>query len=115
MSHHGHTDSVGLLFSTILIIICILQVSEEGFWYDQDEHEFVLVLQGAARLVLELSGRMDGGGAEGAPISKVLDLKPGDWTFLPAHCRHRVAWTDPDVVTVWLAVFWSPGLAPSHN
>lgn len=90
-----------------------LQVSEEGFWYNQDEHEFVLVLQGAARLVLEQNEGGDGGVAGAA--TKVLDLKPGSWTFLPAHCRHRVAWTDPDVSTVWLAIFWSPGTAPSHS
>jgi len=27
---------------------------------------------------------------------------------LPAKCRHRVDWTDPDEPTVWLAVFYPP-------
>ncbi|KAJ3058432.1 hypothetical protein HK102_010506, partial [Quaeritorhiza haematococci] len=29
------------------------QASPEGFWYDQDEREFVAVLRGAARLRFE--------------------------------------------------------------
>ena len=35
-------------------------------------------------------------------------MGPGDWVWLPARCRHRVAWTDPDAPTVWLAVHLAP-------
>ncbi|CAO3446913.1 hypothetical protein [Azospirillum argentinense] len=66
------------------------QASPAGFWYDQDWDEFVLIVQGAARLQLE-------GEAERA-------LGPGDWLMIPARRRHRVAWTDPTATTVWLAV-----------
>ena len=66
------------------------QASPDGFWYDQDWDEFVLVVQGAARLQLE-------GETERA-------LGPGDWLMIPARRRHRVAWTDPTAQTVWLAV-----------
>ncbi len=66
------------------------QSSPEGFWYDQAWGEFVLVVQGAARLQID-------GEAE-------RPLGPGDWMMIPAHTRHRVAWTDPDRPTVWLAV-----------
>lgn len=66
------------------------QASPDGFWYDQGWDEFVLVVQGAARLQIE-------GEAERA-------LGPGDWMTIPARRRHRVAWTDPDAPTVWLAV-----------
>jgi cupin 2 domain-containing protein len=31
-------------------------------------------------------------------------MGPGDWLEIPARCRHRVAWTDPNQETVWLAV-----------
>jgi cupin 2 domain-containing protein len=68
------------------------QASPEGFWYDQDESEFVLVLAGAARL-----GFTDG---------ETIELKPGDWLDIAAHRRHRVEWTDPEQPTVWLAVFY---------
>lgn len=67
------------------------QASPEGSWYDQAEDEWVLLLSGGARLKLESE---DG----------ERELGPGDYVFLPAHCRHRVAWTDPDQPTVWLAI-----------
>jgi cupin 2 domain-containing protein len=69
------------------------QASPEGFWYDQEENEFVLVLQGSAGL------RMEG---EDAPIV----LNPGDYVDIPAHVRHRVEWTDPSGATIWLAVHY---------
>ncbi len=68
------------------------QFSPEGFWYDQDQHEFVVLLQGAARLRIE---------------DEVVPLKPGDFLNIPAHQRHRVEWTDPDQPTIWLAIFYS--------
>ena len=68
------------------------QASPDGFWYDQDEAEFVLVLAGAAELEF----------ADG----EVVALGPGDWVEIAAHRRHRVAWTNPDRPTVWLTVFY---------
>jgi cupin 2 domain-containing protein len=70
--------------------------SPEGFWYDQEEHEFVLLLQGSAGLRME--------GAE-AP----LVLQPGDYVVIPAHVRHRVEWTEPSATTIWLAVHYRSG------
>lgn len=67
--------------------------SPEGFWYDQDTNEWVLVLRGTAQLTFE--------GEE------PLDLKPGDYVLIPAHRRHRVEWTDPKQPTVWLAIHYS--------
>ena len=66
--------------------------SPPGFWYDQEQQEWVLVLQGAARL------RFDG-------EVKPMEMKPGDFIHIPAHKRHRVEWTIPDEPTIWLAVF----------
>ncbi len=66
--------------------------SPEGFWYDQETHEWVLLLTGAARLRFE----------EEEPI----DLLPGVFLNIPAHKRHRVEWTDPTQPTVWLAVHY---------
>ncbi len=68
------------------------QSSPETGWYDQDEHEWVLVVQGAGTLEFE-SG-------------EAVTLRTGDHLNIPAHCRHRVSWTDPDQVTVWLAIFY---------
>jgi cupin 2 domain-containing protein len=68
------------------------QASAPGYWYDQDEDEWVCLLAGRARL------RMQGPDEE-------VELAPGDWLWFAAHRRHRVEWTAPDRATVWLAVF----------
>lgn len=76
-------------------IECILShghTSPESGWYDQDESEWVIVLRGRGRLQFD-----DG---------EEVELDADDWIDIPAHRKHRVAWTDPDVVTVWLAVFY---------
>lgn len=70
------------------------QVTAAGEWYDQALNEFVLLLQGGARLEF-LNGETFG-------------LGPGDWCVIPAHRKHRVAWTDEERDTVWLAVHY-PG------
>ena len=69
------------------------QVSPTGFWYDQEEHEWVVVLTGQAKL--QIKGEKD-----------FVNLGPGDTYDLPAHTKHRVAWTAPNLDTIWLAVFW---------
>ncbi|TWU45327.1 Cupin domain protein [Novipirellula aureliae] len=68
-------------------------VSPEGFWYDQQEHEWVVVLHGEAKLIFEND-------------NDPLHLKPGDHVLIPAHRKHRVEWTAPDEPTIWLAVFY---------
>jgi cupin 2 domain-containing protein len=75
-------------------IVSTGQATPPGFWYDQQSDEWVLLVAGAARL--EIAG-------EGERA-----LSPGDYVLLPAHCRHRVAWTDPDHPTIWLAVHLQP-------
>lgn len=67
--------------------------SPDGFWYDQDQSEWVLLLQGEAAL------RFDG-------QEELVFLKSGDWIDIAAHVRHRVEWTDQKQKTVWLAVFY---------
>ncbi len=75
-------------------IISTGQNSPEGFWYDQDEDEFVLILQGSAELEF----------VEGNKISS-LRMQKGDWILIPAHVKHRVVSTDKNIPTIWLAVF----------
>ena len=74
-------------------IVSFGQSSPEGFWYDQKESEWVLLLEGSA--VLEFQ--------EG----RVVSLHPGDHLAIPAGQRHRVKQTNPKGRTVWLAVFYS--------
>ena len=67
--------------------------SPTGFWYDQDHSEFVLLVSGAARIIIEGE-------------SQSHSLGPGDFLDIPAHVRHRVDWTDPQQDTIWLAVHY---------
>lgn len=69
------------------------QASPPGFWYDQEEGEWVLLLAGAARLRL-------------ADEPEARLLGPGDWLDIAPRRRHRVDWTDPAAPTVWLAIFY---------
>jgi cupin 2 domain-containing protein len=70
------------------------QATPQGEWYDQERDEWVLVLAGAAGLLFD--------GAQ-----EPQRLTAGDHILIPAGCRHRVAWTDPAVKTVWLAVHFA--------
>jgi len=62
-------------------------------WYQQDQHEWVVVLKGEAKLLFS-----DG---------REVHLKPGDHINIPAQCRHKVSWTLPDIETIWLAIHYS--------
>ncbi len=66
--------------------------SPESGWYDQDEHEWVLVLQGCGTV------EFDNG--------ESTTLNVGDYLNIPAHTRHKVSYTSPEQVTLWLAVFY---------
>ena len=67
--------------------------SPDGYWYDQETHEFVILLQGSAQLILSEDGH-------------TINMSPGDHLLIPAHTKHRVNWTDAKSDTVWLAVHW---------
>lgn len=69
--------------------------SPPGFWYDQDEAEWVALVVGHATLEFD-DGR--------------LALKPGDSLVIPAHTRHRVA--DTSAHAVWLALHFSEETRP---
>lgn len=62
--------------------------SPPGFWYDQREDEWVLVLRGSATLEF--------------PGGELLELKCGDYLTIPSHVKHRVARTSTE--TIWLAI-----------
>ena len=72
-------------------IVSTGQASPDGFWYDQPEHEWVVVLKGEA--VLEFENHSQ-------------PLSPGDYILIPPHQKHRVASTSDQEPTVWLAVFY---------
>lgn len=74
-------------------IVSTGQVSPKGFWYDQDEAEWVVVLRGEAKLLF-------------AGEAHPRHLKPGDHVHILPHQKHRVEGTSNEEPTVWLAVFY---------
>lgn len=88
------------LFETILTkagfrverIVSHGHASPPEFWYDQPQGEFVVLLQGKARLQFE---------------DVTIELTPGSYVDIPAHRRHRVEWTDPAQTTIWLAIHYT--------
>ena len=67
------------------------QASPPGFWYDQPQTEWVLLVEGQAWLRFE---------DEPQP----RHLRAGDWLTIAPHRRHRVEATDLAGPTIWLAV-----------
>jgi len=67
--------------------------SPPGFWYDQPDDEWVVLIKGEARLRFEAGER-------------VVHLREGDYVHIAAHERHRVDWTAESADTIWLAVFY---------
>tara|TARA_B100000809_G_scaffold20382_1_gene17929 strand:+ start:3768 stop:4118 length:351 start_codon:yes stop_codon:yes gene_type:complete len=77
-------------------IVSAGQSSKEGDFYDQEQSEWVLLLQGHAQLQLEVAGQM-----------QHVKLQQGSFLHIPAHCRHRVLSTSKQVQTVWLAIHFN--------
>ncbi len=74
-------------------IVSTGQASPAGFWYDSPHEEWIVLLAGAA--TLEFEGE-----------TEAHAMRPGDYVRIPAHCRHRVAWTSASEPTFWLAVHY---------
>ena len=68
--------------------------SPPDFWYEQADGEWVLLIEGAARLRF-------------ADENAARQLKPGDFVDIAPQRRHRVDWTAPDQPTIWLAIHYS--------
>ncbi len=59
-------------------------------WYDQNHDEWVLLLEGEAKIKLE--------------TNQIKSLNPGDFLWIPAHQKHQVIWTAKNQKTIWLAI-----------
>lgn len=71
------------------------QCSLKEDWYDQTQDEWVILLEGRAELQFEAN-------------LAIVVLNPGDYVLIPAHTKHRVHWTDPEIKTIWLAIHIYP-------
>lgn len=94
----GPKETVEILFEDGAVriekITSYGHTSPPGFWYDQEEAEWVTLLAGEARV-----GFLDG---------SAKHLAAGETLLIPAHCRHRVEATSSPAV--WLCVFSKPSL-----
>ncbi len=75
-------------------IVSLAYASPANFWYEQECHEWVMVIAGCGEVEFD-----DG---------RTVRLEPGDSLDLPARRRHRVSYTDPESPTVWVAVRIDP-------
>ncbi|MEI7885425.1 MAG: cupin domain-containing protein [Clostridia bacterium] len=71
----------------------IVSKGQTSSWYEQDEDEYVFVLEGEGKLEL----------ADGEEVS----LKKGEMLLLKAHQKHRVAYTSIEPPCIWLCVFFT--------
>ncbi len=65
------------------------QQSPKGFWYDQDEYEFVSIVEGYAVVEFE---------------NESVTLEKNDYIIIEPHKKHRVSYTSSP--TVWLCIFF---------
>jgi cupin 2 domain-containing protein len=75
-------------------IVSTGQSSPADFWYDQPGGEWMLLIQGEAKLRF-------------AEEASARHLKAGDFLDIPAHKKHRVDWTPADQITIWLAIHYT--------
>lgn len=95
LNHNGKSEIISDLVKTkggrVELIVSTGQTSPPGFYYNQNEDEWVMVLQG--RAVVEADGTEH-------------ELNTGDSLFLPKGQQHRVCFTSSNPPCLWLAVFW---------
>ena len=88
----GSNEVIDVLLSSqnvrIERIVSNGQPSQDGFWYDQDQTEWVMLLCGTATLEFESGERKD--------------LTSGSCLLIPSHLKHRVSQASRDAM--WLAV-----------
>lgn len=71
-------------------IISSGQTTPADQWYDQEKDEWVVLVQGEARLLFEETGE--------------LSMSKGDFILIKAHEKHRVTYTSSEPPCIWLAV-----------
>ena len=67
-------------------------ISPPGFWYEQTEDEWVMVIQGTGEIMW----------ADGLRCV----LNKGESVLIPRYCRHRVSMTSAETECIWLCLFF---------
>ncbi len=85
---------------TLERIVSTGQSTTKEDWYDQAQHEWVVLLSGHAQLLFK-------------DPAETFNMMPGDWLNIPAHRRHRVEATSTQEPSVWLALHYDASENPS--
>jgi len=72
-------------------IISFGQVTPKGEWYNQEQDEYVMLIEGKAELEFEDKRR--------------VKLTKGDYLLIPAHLKHKVTQTSKKPPCIWLAIY----------
>lgn len=91
-SQEHFQDLISTKQTRIERIVSYGQSSPDSGWYNQDEHEWVMVLEGSGTIEFE--------------NADTVTLNKGDYINISAHTKHRVSHTMPNTATIWLAVFY---------
>lgn len=73
-------------------IVSMGQITPPNEWYNQDNDEWVMLVQGNARLLFD----HDKG--------ETLNLIAGDYVLIPKNRKHRVVYTSFEPPCIWLAI-----------
>ena len=73
----------------------IVSTGSVSDWYDQDEAEYVILLEGNAMIEFEDYSRKE--------------MSKGDTLFIAPHVRHKLSYTSKDPPCIWLCVFYRTG------
>ena len=71
-------------------IISTGQTTPEGKWLEQERDEWVVLLEGNARIRFH--------------NDEMVEMSSGDYLFIPANTKHRVEFTSTVPECIWLAV-----------
>lgn len=63
--------------------------SPEGFYYEQENDEWIFLVQGEVILEME---------------EKYVQMKTGDHLFIPKNCRHRIEKSSVEPVCIWVCI-----------
>ncbi len=66
-------------------------ISPKSGWYESEQNEWVIVLQGGAILEFE---------------ALHVELGVGDYYNIKADTKHKVSYTSKDEKTIWLAIYY---------
>lgn len=70
----------------------IVSTGQTSDWYDQEENELVILLQGIAKIEYE--------------ENVIKEVNVGDYFLIKAHEKHRVIYTSKNPACVWLCIFY---------